>query len=246
MRFESKSALVTGAGMGIGAATASRLASEGARVLCVDCDETAVAATVEAIGRDGGTAVACHADVSRPEEVERAVAQAIAAFGGLHLAVNNAGIGGASRPLAEQELSDWDAVMSINLGGVFYGLKYEIPAILGSGGGAIVNVSSMFGKHALRGRGPYTAAKFGVIGLSRAAAADYADKPIRINTVCPGVIDTPLVRSDATESEGVAAMVPMGRMGAAGEVAATICFLLSDDASYVTASEYDVDGGILH
>jgi NAD(P)-dependent dehydrogenase (short-subunit alcohol dehydrogenase family) len=246
MRFEGKSAVVTGAGKGIGAATALRLAGEGASVLCADWDETALAEIVTTIQREGGTAVTCATDVSKPGEVERMVARAVESFGALHLAVNNAGVSGPHNPVAEQEIADWDRVIGVNLNGVFYGLKYEIPAILASGGGAIVNTASMFAHHALRGHAHYTASKFAVAGLTRTAAADYADRPIRINAVCPGVIDTPLSRSGGDDTAGVAAMIPMRRIGEAQEVAGTIAFLLSDDASYITGSEFAVDGGILH
>ncbi|MDR7103650.1 SDR family NAD(P)-dependent oxidoreductase [Croceicoccus sp. BE223] len=246
MRFAGKSAIVTGAGKGIGAATARRLAAEGANVVCADRDEAALTEIMATISGDGGKAFAVTADVSKPEQVEAMVSAAISHFGALHLAVNNAGIGLPSAPTAEQSLENWNTMIAVNLSGVFHGLKYQIPAILASGGGAIVNVASMFAHHALRGHAGYTAAKFGVVGLTRTAAADYADKPIRINTVCPGVIDTPLARSGGDDTDAVTAMIPVGRLGKAAEVAGVIAFLLSDDASYVTASEYDVDGGILH
>jgi NAD(P)-dependent dehydrogenase (short-subunit alcohol dehydrogenase family) len=246
VRFEGKAALVTGAGKGIGFATAKRLASEGAKVLCADWDEDALQEIVSTIERNGGTAAACRTDVSDAAQVEAMVAQAVDAFGGLHFAVNNAGIGGNSNLTAEHDLEEWRNVLSVNLDGVFYGLKYQIPAILAAGGGAIVNIASMFAHHALRGRAHYTAAKYAVVGLTRTAAVDYADQPIRINSVCPGVIDTPLARSGGDTADAVAAMVPVGRMGEAEEVANMIAFLLSDEASYITASEFDVDGGILH
>ncbi len=246
MRFAGKVALVTGAGKGIGAATALRLASEGASVLCADIDEAATRQIVDEITAAGGSALACRTDVSRPGDVEKMVKLALDRFGGLHLAVNNAGIGGPPAPVAQQEFADWDRLIGVNLNGVFYCLKYEIPAILAAGGGAIVNTASMFSHHALRGHAHYTASKFAVVGLTRTAAADYADQPIRINAVCPGVIDTPLSRSGGSDTAGVAAMIPQGRIGNPEEVAGVIAFLLSDDASYVTASEFAVDGGILH
>lgn len=246
MRFAGKTALVTGAGKGIGAATARRLASEGANVLCVDIDTAATAEVVRAITGEGGQAVACAADIARAEDVEAMVRQAVDAFGALHLAVNNAAIAGPSARTADQEIEDWHRMIGVNLNGVFYCLKYEIPAILASGGGAIVNTASMFAHHALRGHAHYTASKFGVVGLTRTAAADYADQPLRINAVCPGVIDTPMSRSGGSDTAGVASMIPQGRIGNPEEVAGVIAFLLSDDASYVTASEFAVDGGILH
>ncbi len=246
MRFAGKTALVTGAGKGIGAATARRLASEGAAILCAVMDEASTAEVVRTLITAGGNAVACQVDVSRPEQVEYMVKAALDHFGSLHLAVNNAGIGGPHALLADQQLADWDRLIGVNLSGIFYCLKYEIPAILAAGGGAIVNTASMFAHHALRGHAHYTASKFGVVGLTRTAGADYANQPIRINAVCPGVIDTPLSRSGGADTAGVAAMIPQGRIGNPEEVAGVIAFLLSDDASYVTASEFAVDGGILH
>jgi NAD(P)-dependent dehydrogenase (short-subunit alcohol dehydrogenase family) len=246
MRFENKVALVTGAGKGIGAAVAKRLASEGAKLVCADRDEAALVETLTEIRAAGGTAESCAVDVAVAADVEALVRRCVELFGGLHLAVNNAGISCAPNPAADQDLEAWNAVIAVNLSGVFYGLKYQIPEILRSGGGAIVNVSSMYARHGLPGHAPYSAAKYGVVGLSRVAALDYADQAIRINTVCPGVIDTPMARSGGDQTDAIASMIPLRRLGQGRDVAAVIAFLLSDDASYVTASEYDVDGGILH
>lgn len=243
MRFAGKNALVTGAGKGIGRAIAQRLVQDGAQVLCADSDSEALD---EAVSSLSGNAVAWRCDVSDPAQVEAAVGKAQAQFGALHYAVNNAGIGGEEKPAADLSLEDWSRVIGINLSGVFFGMKFQIPAIREGGGGAIVNIASMFAHHALRHHAHYTASKYGVVGLSRTAAVDYADQPIRINTVCPGVIDTPLSRSGGDTSTGIARMIPQGRLGQSSEVANMVAFLLSDEASYITASEFDVDGGILH
>jgi NAD(P)-dependent dehydrogenase (short-subunit alcohol dehydrogenase family) len=244
-RFAGKVAIVTGAGRGIGEATALRLAGDGARLVAVDRAADGAEAVAEAIGRAGGQALALTADVADADQVERTVALAVERFGGLHLAVNNAGISSDDAPTADQSLDSWNRTIAVNLTGVFHGLKYQIPAIIAAGGGAIVNVSSVFGGRALPGRSPYTAAKHGVIGLTRAAGLEYARQGVRINALCPGIIDTPLVRAGGDASAGIAAMVPAGRLGLAAEAAAVIAFLLSDDAHYVTAADHAVDGGLL-
>lgn len=242
--FEGKVALVTGAGSGMGEATAELLADLGARVALVGIDGEAVKAVSDRIASRGGEALAIAADVSDPSAVEKAVAETAGRWGGLHLAVNNAGIAGVSAPVGELDPKDWHRVNAVNYDGVFYGMRYQLPAIEASGGGAIVVVSSMYWSHALPTRPGYTAAKHGVVGLARTAAVDYATRGVRVNVVAPGVIDTPMLDSGREQSAGVAAMIPMRRLGHPRELAHAIAFLLSDDASYITGSVLGVDGGI--
>jgi NAD(P)-dependent dehydrogenase (short-subunit alcohol dehydrogenase family) len=168
-------------------------------------------------------------------------------FGALHYAVNNAGIEGERSPLAETSLDNWHRVININLNGVFHCLREEIPAILESGGGAIVNMSSVMGSVSATGICPYVAAKHAVLGLTKTAAQEYSEKGVRVNAVCPGFIETPLVLKHLTEEVRAQAlsMHPIGRLGTAKEVANAVAFLCSDQASFVTGSAYNVDGGYL-
>lgn len=244
-RFANKTALVTGGASGIGRATVLRLAMEGAAVAIVDRDLRGATQLAEEIRAIQGQAIAVEANVADPQAVEAAVGAAVSAFGALHLAVNNAGISWEPKRTGEVDIADWRRVIGVNLDGVFFGLRYEIPAILAAGGGAIVNVASIYGSRALPHFSAYTAAKHGVVGLTRAAAVEYAGDPLRINALCPGIIDTPLVASGGDESAAIAAMVPSGRLGNPAEVAGAIAFLLSDDAAYVTAADLAVDGGLL-
>lgn len=243
--FKDKIAVVTGAASGIGAAIAQRLAVLGAKVLVADLDAEGARKVAESIIAQGGVAMGIAVDVSDAVEVEAMVAAAQRQYGGLHLAVNNAGIGGASAPTGEYPLDSWHKVIATNLDSVFYGMRYQIPAILASGGGAIVNMASILGSVAFANAPAYVAAKHGIVGLTKTAAVEYARHGIRINSIGPAFIDTPLLSKnlDAATLGTIAGMHPVGRLGTAAEVAALTAFLLSDEASFITGSYHLVDGG---
>ena len=229
--FPGQSALVTGAASGIGEATARLLAANGASVVVSDLQADAVQRVVDAIVADAA-------------QVEAAVACAVTHFGALHLAVNNAGIGGDSGPAGELSLEAWQRLIDVNLSGVAYGLRYQIPAILAAGGGAIVNMSSILGLVGDAGSPAYVASKHGVTGLSRSAALAYSARGIRINSIHPGYVETPIL--DNLDAEARAASVglhPIGRLGRPEEIAHAIAFLLSDAASFVTGTALTADGG---
>jgi NAD(P)-dependent dehydrogenase (short-subunit alcohol dehydrogenase family) len=241
-------ALVTGAGSGIGRATAKRLACEGAKVVVADVAVEGAEETVNQIETNGGIAHVVEVDVTDAAQVEALVEETIDVYGRLDIAHNNAGIEGASVPTAEQSEDDWDQVIAVDLKGVWLGLKYEIPAMIESGGGAIVNTSSIAGLSAA-GPAPYAASKHGVIGLTRVAATEYAQKDIRVNAVCPGVIGTEMVeRSEEESSEQLdqfVQMQPLGRMGAPEEIANAVTWLASEEASFVTGNSFPVEGGFM-
>jgi NAD(P)-dependent dehydrogenase (short-subunit alcohol dehydrogenase family) len=245
--LEERVALVTGAGSGIGRAIARQLAAEGASVVVSDLDEAGGAETVRGIEASAGRAVFVRADASRPGDSEALVAAAVGEFGGLHVAVNNAGIGGPMAPVGEYPLEGWERVIGVNLSGVFYGMRYQIPAMLESGGGSIVNVASILGQVGFRNSCAYVAAKHGVVGLTRNAALEYGARKIRVNAVGPGFIRTPLIERNMTP-ESRAALVglhPIGRLGESEEVAELVTWLGSEKASFVTGGYYAVDGGYL-
>lgn len=243
--LENKIAIVTGGGSGIGKAAAILLATQGAKIVIADVDEAGAIETIAVITEANGDAMFIKTDTSKPRDHEILVEQTIKKYGGLHITLNNAGIGGATLPVDEYPIDEWDKVISINLSGVFYGMHYQIPAMLKSGGGSIVNMASILGIVGTKNLSAYVAAKHGVIGITQAAALENADKNIRINAVGPGYINTPLLTKtlDDTTIHALAAMHPIGRLGTAEEVAELVLWLSSSKSSFVTGSYYTIDGG---
>lgn len=244
--LENKVAIVTGAGSGIGKAVAELFTREGAKVVVSDINEQHGNDAVAAIKKSGGDAYFVKADSSKPEDNNALVDAAVKQYGGLHIAVNNAGIGGPLSMTGEYPIDGWQKVIDINLSGVFYGLRYQIPAMLKSGGGSIVNIASILGQAGTKGSPAYVAAKHGVVGLTKAAALEYADKKIRINSVGPGYIKTPLLSAlDDATMKALVGLHPIGRLGESEEIAELILWLASDKASFVTGGYYNADGGYL-
>jgi len=243
-KFEGKSAIVTGGGSGIGEAVAHELARNGARVLVVDLNRDHAESVARSIQDEGGGALAFRADVSVEAQCKAAVNAALDAYGALHLAVNNAGVSGKFSALEELDSDEWRKVMSVNADGLFFGLKYQLPAIERSGGGAVVNTASIYASLGLRRFDAYTASKHAVLGLTRSAAIEYGTRGVRLNAVSPGPILTPLTRGEKEQTDAVAAMTAMKRMGQPTEIAKVIAFLLSSDASFITGAEIIADGGV--
>ena len=249
MRLKDKVVLITGAGSGIGQASARLFAREGAKVVCVDLKLETAEATVREIVAVGGTAAAFAADVSKAKDSEAMVRFAEEKFGALHIAFNNAGVfhpDDESVTTTSEEI--WDFVVDVNLKGVFFGCKYEIPALLRAGGGSIINTSSFV---AVIGAAvpqiAYTASKGGVLAMTREIAVEFARQNIRVNALCPGPVETPLLAellSDPARRQRRLVHIPPGRFARADEMANAALFLASDEASYVNGSTFLVDGGI--
>jgi NAD(P)-dependent dehydrogenase (short-subunit alcohol dehydrogenase family) len=244
VELQGRVALVTGAGSGIGKATAVKLGAAGASVIATDVNGDAAQETGAAIREAGGTAEALRLDVSVPEDHAESVTLAQSRFGGLHIAINNAGFGIAAGRIGDTPVEEWNRVIATNLTGVFCGLRAQLPALEAAGGGAIVNVASILGAVGKAGSAAYVASKHGVVGLTRSAALEYAGGGVRVNAVGPGYIRTPLTR-DGASAEQFIPLHPLGRLGTAEEVANLIVFLVSPSASFVTGAYYPVDGGYL-
>ncbi|HEX3795542.1 MAG TPA: SDR family NAD(P)-dependent oxidoreductase [Acidimicrobiales bacterium] len=247
MTLDGANVVVTGAGSGIGEATAVHLAAEGARVVVADVAEPDGHRVTERIVAAGGTAHFVPCDVSIEGSVEELIARSVELTGGLDLAVNNAGIGDHPGDLHEMDVGTWDQVMAVDLRGTFLCLRAEIGVMLRAGKGSIVNMASNAGVKNAPGMAAYTAAKHGIVGLTKNAALQYARRGIRVNAVCPGTIGTPAIRSFPPELQGEwGAMIPMGRIGTPEEVAEAVSFLLSDRSAFITGIALLADGGLMY
>ena len=243
-----KVAIVTGGASGIGQATAVLYAAHGAKVVVSDVHEQAGNDVVAGIKQKGGDAIFIKADVSKPGDCEHLVNKTIEAFGRVDIAFNNAGISGEANPIGDMSVQGWDRIISVNLSSVFYCMKYQLQQMVKQGTGAIVNNSSILGSVGFANSAGYVAAKHGVVGMTKNAALEYSSKNIRINSVGPAFINTPLLTEagiDDTAKRGLVQLHPIGRLGESNEVAELVVWLSSDKASFVTGSYYAIDGGYL-
>ena len=247
-QLQNKVAIITGSASGIGRETAILFAQQGAKVAVSDINEEAGQKVVDEIMSNGGQAIFVKANTASAADNQRLVEETVRAFGGLHIAVNNAGVGSAFSKLADVLPEDWNRVIDINLTGIFYGMKYQIPEMIKANGGSIVNVASILGQVAFQGSAAYIASKHGVIGLTKAGAVDHALDGVRVNAIGPGFIYTGLVNEDTIGKEGIQDLErkhAMQRLGKSSEVAALCLFLASEASSFVTGAYYPVDGGYL-
>lgn len=244
--LENKVAIITGAGSGIGRSTALLFAKHGAKLVLSDIIDENLQKVVSEVKGLGADAVGVKADSAKPEDHELIINTTLGVFGKLDIAVNNAGIGGPIGQVGEYDIEAWQKVININLNGVFYGMRYQIPAMEKTAEkGSIINVASILGSVGFAGSSAYVAAKHGVVGLTKTAAIEYSAKGIRVNSVGPGFIKTPLVESSLSKEayDGLTSLHPIGRLGESDEVAEVFLFLASDQSSFVTGSYYTVDGG---
>jgi len=244
--LDGKVALVTGGASGIGRATALTFAREGAKLVVADMNAEGGQQTAHLITEKGGEAIFVRTDVSKAVEVQALISQAVATYGRLDCAHNNAGIGGGRALTAEYPEDTWHQVIAVNLTGVWFCMKYEVPQMLYQGGGTIVNTASAAGLVGTRGTSAYVASKHGVVGLTKTAALEYAQQGIRVNCVCPGMIHTPMTERGLSDPERRARIIanqPIGRVGTPEEVAEAVVWLCSDAASFVTGHTMTVDGG---
>jgi len=247
-RLKNKVAIITGAGSGIGKETAFLFAKEGAKVTVSDINEDAGNKVVEEIKKAGGEAIFVKANSASAEDGQNLVRKTVEAFGGLHIAVNNAGVGSDFSKVADVEIKDWQRVIDINLTGVFYGMKYQIPEMIKSKGGSVINIASILGQAAFQGSAAYVASKHGVVGLTKTGALDHALDNVRVNAIGPGFVYSGLVNEETMGKEAIQELEQkhaMQRLGEPKEIAAMALFLASDESSFVTGSYYPVDGGFL-
>jgi NAD(P)-dependent dehydrogenase (short-subunit alcohol dehydrogenase family) len=243
-RFNGKVAFVTGAASGIGRATAIAFAAEGARVAILDRTDDALRDTADAIRNAGGEVLVIACDVSKPEQVEAAVARTVETFGRLDVAFNNAGVENKAAPVAEIELDEWDRILDINLRGTFVCMKHELAQMARQGGGVVINTSSGAGVRGVAGGAAYAASKHAIIGLTKSAALDYAKSNIRVNAILPGNIETPMMdRFTGGDIQKAIDLEPVGRLGKPEEIADAVLWMSADLGAFVTGASISVDGG---